>query len=568
MKRKLLFFFTLLQCMASHVWAAETADVKLNTVVMTQYTTQNGVGQYIMLLSTGDYTVDEDLGIYRTSDDGYMATITLYGAASANADVSLPDGTYNMGGSTEAGTWTNAEGLNVFTQYTKATNTTNSMAPTAGKLTVAHEEGQTVITGSLTANNTTYNIEYKGALNFQGETADNHVKDPVNTTFIGGQALYIGDEFGYGMARIELWDKDSNEEGTFPDGTNLLKTVIYVPKINYATQTFNSLPTGTYEVGYSAGDHVALPGYDDGESIPTGSYVVVNEGQLSLLGMIDAGTFDIQEENGVYTFTANFTTAEGVSVKGTYTGRLDFQDISGGGDSWVSTLTEDKTLDYSSVKTVPCRNFGDVYQQGVRSIDLRWIDTEKLVGTTVEMLLPMDNEFKGVPTGTFPVGAVGEYKANTLFPGTVLGGYIIGSWGHQKYGYTEDGQLGIDMNDVGPAAAGSVTIAKNGEDYTVTFDLEDDANPAHKMTGSWTGRIVMETDGIDNVAKSAQKLRIEGQQLWASSITKPVEMSIYDSAGQLVTRVDAWNGKGFSIANLSKGMYVVKVGTEVYKIVK
>lgn len=549
--------------------AADT-PVRLTNVVMTQYTPLgNGVGQYIMLIGTGDYTVDEDLGIYRTSDDGYMATITLYANEATGQSIALPDGTYALGDGQSVGTWSNAEGLNVLTAYTRSTNNTQMMTPTEGTLTVSHDDAsQTQLTGQLTADGQSYTLSFDGTLMFQGEGSDDRIHDPINTTFVGGQALYIGDEFGYGMVRLELWDQEANEEGTFPDGTNLFKPVIYVPQVNYETGSFSSLPEGTYEVGYSAGDFVALPGYDDGQSLPTGSYVAVTSNSLTRLGMIDAGTMTIKKGTGnTYEISIDFTTAEGVAVGGQYSGRLDFMDISGS-NSGMSTLTDDMTLDYSGISEIECRDFGDVYQVGLRAIDLRWIDTEQLVGTTVELLLPWTESFEGVPTGTFPVAAAGSYEGNTLFPGLTMGTYTIGTWGHIKYGYTTDGQLGVDMNDVGPAAGGEVTISRDGELYTVIFDLTDDAKQAHRMSGTWTGRINDGTTGLTNRTATTGRLTLTPAGLSAPGLTTPVDLAIYDTTGRCVARYAAWQGEPVMTSQLPRGIYVARAGSQVLKFVR
>ena len=568
MRKILLFCMALWAYTLSYANKAQAESFQLNQVVMTQYTGDGDMAQYIMLLSTGDYTIDDDLGIYRTSDDGFMFTVTLFASSSSASIVQLPDGTYTMGAQATTGTWWNKEGLNVLTQYTKNGNVTDKMSPSDGTLTVSHEGGNTVINGTVTAGGKSYDFTFNGELAFQGEGASDRITTPVDATYKEGKAIYTGEEFGYGVVRLELYDQTPNEEGAFPDGTNLLKATIYVPQHNYNDGAFSSVQTGKYEISYAAGDFAALPGDDSGEGVPTGSYAVVVGDQWSLYGMIDAGSINIEEKNGSYTITADFTTAEGISIKGTYSGPLTFMDINEGGSSWSSTLKEDKVISYPSIRSVQFQDMGDVYQQGVRAVAINWRDTEQMCATTIEILLPIEDTFTGIPTGTFSVCDPGTYQPNSLLNGTVLGGYSIGTWGFQKLAYTESGQLAMDINDAGPAYGGSITITKEADIYTIQFDLTDDAEPTHSMTGSWSGKIENAATGIKRPTDDTAQWNILNGFVSLQGLRAPADLTVYDSTGRIVVRKSAWDGQAFDLNALTPGLYILKTGDSVFKWVK
>lgn len=575
MKKLLLSLSLLVTTWTLYAAESEVKNVDLKTIAITQYESGGDLAQYVMMLSTSDnWKVDEDLGIFRTDEDGYMSTITLFAPSSAEAWIPLPDGKYTMGAEAANGIWWNMESYNVLTNYIKAENKTNEMTPESGELTVSHNGDLTVIAGTLTVGEDIYNIAYNGTLLFKNESADSsdRIQDPINTTFIDGSAIYKGVKLGYGVVRLELVDQQTNEEGVIPNGATLLKADINIPPHDYATGAFASVPAGNYEISFSSGDFTANPGFDDGENIPTGCYAVYKDmSGTSLYGMISDGSISIEKQEDVYTITADFTTEEGVSVKGTYSGKLDYLDLnSGEGEKdYVSTLTEDKTLDYRDIRSVTCRDFGDVYGKGVRAVDLQWIDAENMQATTIEFLLPWEDVFTGIPTGTFPVAEPGTYTPNSLLNGTVIIDHIIGTWGFSKLGLTSDGEFAIDMSEAGPAYGGDVSVSKEGDIYTIVFNLEDDAKPiAHKMTGTWSGVINGLPSGINKPATASGELMANGHYIALPGLPNPADMSIYDFSGRLLDTKAGWDGSACFIGHLSAGVYVLKVGGQTYKFVK
>ena len=76
--------------------------------------------------------------------------------------------------------------------------------------------------------------------------------------------------------------------------------------------------------------------------------------------------------------------------------------------------------------------------------------------------------------------------------GTILTGIFGGTWasGSSFYKYSDDGSAEILK---GPGiTGGQITITDNSDGtWTIVYDLVDDQPDAHKITGSWTGPVIM-----------------------------------------------------------------------------
>lgn len=318
---------------SSHGVASTTAiELHYTQCVMSQYASSGSLAQYSMVLSTGECSIDEDLGVFRTVDEGYVSTISLFAEASAEANPLLPEGTYTMGSDVSVGTWYSVEMYNVLTSYSKQDGTV-SYLPWDGTLTVTHTtDGQVEIAGSLVADGTTYSISFKGEIDFYNDQTSTVITDPMDASFVEAQAVLTADESGYTLVRLEMADTYANSEGTYQSGTNLLKAVVCCPQMPSGNASEYELQDGCYSVSYSLGDFVLCPGYDDGVNLPEGSYAVMVNGSASLLGMIGDGTLTVSHSDGIYTIEANLLTAENVEIRGSYTGELPFLDIRGFSD--------------------------------------------------------------------------------------------------------------------------------------------------------------------------------------------------------------------------------------------
>ena len=136
------------------------------------------------------------------------------------------------------------------------------------------------------------------------------------------------------------------------------------------TEKFTSMPSGTWKLNASADENTAEPGYDSGEDLPTGSYVVQtsSDGSTMKLGMLNQGTITVTEDQHV---VIDAYTTEGISVKGNLNKPLEILDLGGGevDDSQYSTLTTDKVIDLSGAETAYFLDYEDYYENGTAPRD-------------------------------------------------------------------------------------------------------------------------------------------------------------------------------------------------------
>lgn len=165
------------------------------------------------------------------------------------------------------------------------------------------------------------------------------------------------------------------------------------------TEKFTSMPSGTWKLNASADENTAEPGYDSGEDLPTGSYVVQtsSDGSTMKLGMLNQGTITVTEDQHV---VIDAYTTEGISVKGNLNKPLEILDLGGGevDDSQYSTLTTDKVIDLSGAETAYFLDYEDYYENGTRNVVLQILDSQSMTGMFLDLALSKaDNRYDPLP---------------------------------------------------------------------------------------------------------------------------------------------------------------------------
>ena len=102
-----------------------------------------------------------------------------------------------------------------------------------------------------------------------------------------------------------------------------------------------------------------------------------------------------------------------------------------------------------------------------------------------EFVAPSGSTFaSGFPTGTF-TAATNALNANTFVPGFSQSGYLYASWYMTIVNETQQGyQVGDPMASL---VGGTVEITKDGDNYTVKVNAQDDI--PYNITAEWTGTI-------------------------------------------------------------------------------
>lgn len=154
-------------------------------------------------------------------------------------------------------------------------------------------------------------------------------------------------------------------------------------------------------------------------------------------------------------------------------GWLQFED-----PDFFSTLTEDFTINEIGGK-LRVVNYGDAFGVGANNWSVSMIGSDEMNGPYF-MLDVITDDMSTNPDsilGTYTV-AVGDVAKNTFLAGALDGTQYVGSW----YTGVVDGY--VNHGDRAPLTAGSITIAKDGSNYVVTYDCMDDNG--HKITGTYS----------------------------------------------------------------------------------
>ncbi len=155
-------------------------------------------------------------------------------------------------------------------------------------------------------------------------------------------------------------------------------------------------------------------------------------------------------------------------------GWLQFED-----PDFFSTLTEDFTINETGghLRLV---NYGDVFGVGANNWSVSMTGTDDTSNYNYFMLdVITDDMSTSIDSilGTY-TGAVGDVAKNTFLAGAFEGTQYVGSW------YTSVVGGLIDHGNRAPLTSGTITIAKDGSNYVVTYDCMDDNG--HKITGTYT----------------------------------------------------------------------------------
>ncbi len=206
------------------------------------------------------------------------------------------------------------------------------------------------------------------------------------------------------------------------------------------------------------------------------------------LGLIAGGTVTVSEEGFGYKFVLDLTTVEGVSVKGSFTGEIDFIDQSPEEKS-STTLKGDYVLDLSKADEVSVGYYGNYYGNGLANWMLDIADTNG-DGIEIELITEATSKTEiPLPDGQYNMSVdygVGFVKGenNAAFG-------MLGTWYIDLSTMDEEGYI------YGYAAAieGWAKLAKEGDITTVSFEFVDEAY--NVFSGSWSGKLPAATDESD-----------------------------------------------------------------------
>jgi len=348
-------------------------------------------------------------------------------------------------------------------------------------------------------------LTYTGALSYENVSEDPHplypVTEHIKATFTEAAATYYTtDANGVSNFLLSFTDMARNQDDQLVPPGNLFSIDLYgVLTEDHALDggTFSMDTQYTHAAGTYTGGHI-LDYY--GTLIPGGAYLTtarVEEGEVTLrYGIVTGGTATITRQGQSYTVALDMEMDGGYSLKATYTGPIpvtdrypeEGDDEDDDTEEPLSTLTEDYTLNFSGSTEAEARYFGPYYSELTDNWILWIMPTGgNLAGRDalhIELCTEHAGYEAGIPEGHFTIDMEKIYHPGYLIPGYYSEGYSA------TYFLTlaDDGR---SMAQHAPAWGGYLDITRSGSNYTISFDLTDDATPAHHFKGSWTGPMKM-----------------------------------------------------------------------------
>lgn len=150
--------------------------------------------------------------------------------------------------------------------------------------------------------------------------------------------------------------------------------------------------------------------------------------------------------------------------------------------------TSDKVIDLSGAETAYFLDYEDYYENGTRNVVLQILDSQSMTGMFLDLALSKaDNRYDPLPNCTCTLDP-GDNREFTFAGGSIWQSNAVGTWGFLKL-QTNGEAIMPDFSEAGNAAGGSLTITRNGDEYTITVDFIDDAETPHRITGTWTGTL-------------------------------------------------------------------------------
>ena len=208
-------------------------------------------------------------------------------------------------------------------------------------------------------------------------------------------------------------------------------------------------------------------------------------GQYSWLFQTHAtgGYSEAWYDDGVVMVTDNkveayFKFADGKVHHVVYEGSLELGWLKFEDPDFFSTLTEDFTINEigGHLRLV---NYGDVFGVGANNWSVSMAGADEMNYNYFMLDVITDDMSTSIDSilGTYTV-AVGDVAKNTFLAGALDGTQYVGSW----YTGVVDGY--VNHGDRAPLTSGTITIAKDGSNYVVTYDCMDDNG--HKITGTYS----------------------------------------------------------------------------------
>lgn len=449
----------------------EKNEVTIISCAATYLNTLEGKGNYLISLSSSDQTFTLEVISDMVEDENLL-------------DIDLKSNKYVV-----------SDAKTLYTIATKSTivSKENSFTLSLGELEINQNNSSYTIKGSLTDNqNLTYHINYTGVIDIQPKY---DVEYEIQNGWYWGDDIYESPGLGEYMTYFTQGEANSYGELS-GDGHHIALSFFdqMAPKAweaqipNKTFKAASKRAIGTFQVA-------SQEDIDNGVSNYAFAYFQRNDSKKDIEEelLIKDGTIKVLEHLSGQEIRFNLLLEDGTRHLGKYQGK-----VKQGDEYTVSTLKSDKQvgalnygyLEYKGKSPITGKENNRwniyLYNKGLTAYPQYYWATEgsgEMMRVTI--YTPLDNT-QDIPTGQYKLGE--EIAGNAGEGGGTEAGLDWGTW----YFDMNDG----DYKNSAPTRTGTVTIKKQGDNYTVEVNAIDDRE--NNITASYTGALPL----VDNSPKT------------------------------------------------------------------
>lgn len=351
-----------------------------------------------------------------------------------------------------------------------------------GEFTLARDGKKYVVTGTFVLENgESVELSYNGDCKIYDWRTNGENPPPFSGTFVTASAAYQGDFHNpnTGMLLLSLLDM------TFDQNNNLLvpgyRLALDFNVPLFASQADITLPVGSYtiRVNDEFSDTKVINGGFDNNGNPSGSYwdVYTSYGRENIF-LVESGTCEVSKSGDTYTIVTTFR-FDNQNITGRYEGPITFFD-----SSHLSLINADVSLTNLTGGNLNFYGALSYYADDAYNWVIE-LFTPTGDGVSLDILADDDKAYiTELPAGTYNV--IEQMSNEYLLPNTFVPGFVLFQTAAVGCWYYEN-----DMAQA-PLIEGTITVARDGENYTIAFDLSDDYpyGTSHRVKGSYTGPMV------------------------------------------------------------------------------
>lgn len=458
--------------------------ITLDRHAMALYFEEEKYDNHYVVLSNSDMKYDSD-GQCLPAAPGYAIYLDFYTDKTGNSET-LPEGEYKFAFERDDHKCLIENTLGLLTDENMETATLTCLV---GKVVVSKSSDNYDIKIEMTdVDGNEYEFAYTGPLVFKDATPPDlfsPLDKDVDIMPDYTKAQHLKDPFfpEVDVVSLSLSTVALDEEGSLTGPGEMVHLMLVTDVVPDPEFPF------LYPGEYNAGEDMLMNTFLKGEIVMSmyldGSYYLSVDDESNIkVGLLSSGSVNIVEESlGSYNVSGDLTTAEGKKVSVSYTGPINVAkdpstDIGPSED--LSSLTEDRVSDFSSVKTAKAEYYGDIYFIGS---DIWHITLGNPDGDVMMFELyaePGDGSY--LPSAEYTPIFSTEYPR--FMPGTNKDD-PEGTW---LLDYSSGERFAL-----APAMNGSVTVMRDGENYSISYSFGDGASDGqHIFSGEWSGTIDIE----------------------------------------------------------------------------